>query len=293
MTARKVIIPAAGLGTRLLPATKETPKEMLPIFSVYNGKIVTKPLLQAVFEDLYSKGFREFCFVVGRGKRAIEEHFTPDFGFLDELRRRGKLFEAEMLEDFYGKIRSSRIVWINQLEPKGFGDAVLSAEPYIGGEPFVVHAGDTLFLSDDNWERLRQTFEDETLGAAFIVKEVEDPRIYGVVIPGEDTGGVVSVKGVIEKPEKPPSNLAVMPLYVFDPVILKALRVVKPGTRGEIELTDAIQKIIDWGFEVKAVKLRDNDKVLDIGTPETYREALMLSYELSKPGNKFLSLCLT
>ncbi|MCC6052159.1 MAG: NTP transferase domain-containing protein [Fervidicoccaceae archaeon] len=282
MSIRKVLVPAAGLGTRLLPATKETPKEMLPIFTVFKGKIVTKPLLQAVFEDLYSKGFREFCFVVGRGKRAIEDHFTPDFGFLDELRRRGKIFEVEMLEDFYGKIRSSRIVWINQLEPRGFGDAVLSAEPYIDGEPFAVHAGDTLFLSDDNWERLREVFEKESLGAAFLVKEVENPTMYGVVVPGEDVGDSVRVKGVIEKPEKPPSKLAIMPLYVFDPIVLKALKVVKPGPRGEIELTDAIQKIIDWGFEVRAVKLRESDRVLDIGTPETYREALMLSYEFSR-----------
>jgi UTP--glucose-1-phosphate uridylyltransferase len=282
MNVRKVLIPAGGLGTRLLPATKETPKEMLPIFTSFRGKIVTKPLLQAVFEDLYSKGFREFCFVVGRGKRAIEDHFTPDFGFLDELRRRGKIFEAEMLEDFYGKIRSSRIVWINQLEPRGFGDAVLSAEPYIDGEPFAVHAGDTLFLSDDNWERLREVFERESLGAAFLVREVEDPRIYGVVVPGEDMGDVLRVKGVIEKPEQPPSKLAIMPLYVFDPVVLKALKIIKPGPRGEIELTDAIQKIIDWGFEVRAVKLRESDKVLDIGTPETYREALMLSYEFPR-----------
>ena len=279
MSVRKLVIPAAGLGTRLLPATKEMPKEMLPIFTSFRGRIVTKPLLQAVFEDLHSRGVREFCFVVGRGKRAIEEHFTPDAGFLEELRRRGKNLEAEMLEEFYARIRSSRIVWVNQPEPKGFGDAVACAEPFVGGEPFAVHAGDTHILSPDYWERLVETFERRNLGACFLVKEVENPKIYGVVVPGGEEGGVVSVKGVVEKPEKPPSNLAVMPVYIFDPVLLKALKVVKPGPRGEIELTDAIQKIIEWGFEVKAVKLREGEERLDIGTPETYWEALRISRE--------------
>jgi UTP--glucose-1-phosphate uridylyltransferase len=279
VSVRKLVIPAAGLGTRLLPTTKEMPKEMLPIFTSFRGKVVTKPLLQAVFEDLHSKGIREFCFVVGRGKRAIEEHFTPDTGFLEELRRRGKNLEAEMLGEFYARIRSSRIVWVNQPEPKGFGDAVACAEPFVGGEPFAVHAGDTLILSPDYWERLVETFERRNLGACFLVKEVENPKIYGVVVPGEEEGGAVSVKGVVEKPEKPPSNLAVMPVYIFDPILLKALKVVKAGPRGEIELTDAIQKVIEWGFEVKAVKLREGEERLDIGTPETYWEALRISRE--------------
>ena len=279
MSVGKLVIPAAGLGTRLLPATKEMPKEMLPIFTSFRGKIVTKPLLQAVFEDLYSRGIRKFCFVVGRGKRAIEEHFTPDTGFLEELRRRGRNLEAEMLEEFYAKIRSSRIMWVNQPEPRGFGDAVACAEPFVGGEPFAVHAGDTLILSPDYWERLVEAFERWSLGACFLVKEVENPRMYGVVAPGGEEGGIVNVKGVVEKPEKPPSNLAVIPAYIFDPVLLKALKVVKPGLRGEIELTDAIQKIIEWGFEVKAVKLREGEERLDIGTPETYWEALRVSRE--------------
>ena len=279
MSVRKLVIPAAGLGTRLLPTTKEMPKEMLPIFASFRGKVVTKPLLQAIFEDLYSRGVREFCFVVGRGKRAIEEHFTPDTGFLEELRKRGKSLEVEMLEEFYAKIHSSRILWVNQPEPKGFGDAVACAELFVGGEPFAVHAGDALILSPDYWERLVETFERQNLGACFLVKEVENPKIYGVVVPRGEEGGVVSVKGVVEKPEKPPSNLAVMPVYIFDPILLKALKVVKPGPRGEIELTDAIQKIIEWGFEVKAVKLREGEERLDVGTPETYWEALRVSRE--------------
>ena len=282
MVVRKAVIPAAGLGTRLLPATKETPKEMLPIFVRQGGRVALKPLLQIIFEELYSKGIREYCFVVGRGKRAIEDHFTPDSGFLNELRRRGKSAIASMLEEFYKKIRSSKIVWVNQPEARGFGDAVACAEPFVGGEPFIVYAGDTLVFSDDYYERLLEVFERGEVAACFLVKEVEDPRMYGVVVPGGEREGIVAVRRIVEKPLEPPSNLAVMPIYIFDPIILKALRVVKPGSRGEIELTDAIQKVIDWGFKVKAVKLREDEDRIDIGTPETYWEALRKSYEKVK-----------
>ncbi len=282
MIVKRAVIPAAGLGTRLLPATKETPKEMLPIFVKYKGRVILKPLLQVIFEELYSKGIKEFCFIVGRGKRAIEDHFTPDGSFLSELRRRGKDLMANMLEEFYEKIRSSRIVWVNQPEPKGFGDAIACAEPFVGGEPFVVHAGDTLIFSDDYYERLIEVFTREEVAVCFLVKEVEDPRMYGVVIPKNEMGDVIDVKGVIEKPREPPSNIAIMPVYIFDPIILRALKVVKPSFRGEVELTDAIQKVINWGFKVKAVKLRKDEDRIDIGTPETYWEALKISFVRAK-----------
>jgi len=124
---RKAVITAAGLGTRLSPATKELPKEMLPIFHREGDRIVVKPLLQLIFEQLHDVGIREFCFVIGRGKRAIEDHFTPDPIFLRELRERGKGREAESLERFYAMLSDSSITWVNQPEPRGFGDAVLGA----------------------------------------------------------------------------------------------------------------------------------------------------------------------
>jgi len=126
---RKVVIPAAGLGTRLFPATKEQPKEMLPIFSTAtNGDVSVKPVVQMVFEQLYDVGFREFCYVVGRGKRGIEDHFTPDSNFVRLLEGMGKNGQATELEDFYEKLRTSTIMWVNQPEPKGFGNAVLSED---------------------------------------------------------------------------------------------------------------------------------------------------------------------
>src|SRR5690554_484512 len=122
----KVVIPAAGLGTRLYPATKVQPKEMLPIFATAsNGNMSVKPLVQLVFQELHKAGLKEFCFIVGRGKRNIEDHFTPDIDCIKNLTDKGKNGLANDLDDFYEKLRTSTIVWINQPEPKGFGNAVL------------------------------------------------------------------------------------------------------------------------------------------------------------------------
>ena len=122
---RKVIIPAAGLGTRLFPATKEQPKEMLPIFSkTEHGDMMVKPVVQLVFEQLHDAGLREFCYVVGRGKRGIEDHFTPDAECIRMLEEMGKNGQASDLESFYKKLETSTIMWVNQPEPKGFGNAV-------------------------------------------------------------------------------------------------------------------------------------------------------------------------
>ena len=143
MRLEKVVITAAGLGTRLLPMSKEMPKEMLPIFVRGVNGLALKPLLQALFEQLYSFGFRDFCFVVGRGKRSIEDHFTPDRGFVKLLRDRGKSALARELESFYEMVENSRILFVNQPEPKGFGHAVLMARPFVGDGLFVVYACDT------------------------------------------------------------------------------------------------------------------------------------------------------
>jgi len=128
LVIRKVIIPAAGLGTRLFPATKEQPKEMLPIFSrSSHGDMMVKPVVQLVFEQLHEAGLREFCYVVGRGKRGIEDHFTPDPDCIRTLEGMGKNGPASDLEGFYEKLESSTIMWVNQPTPKGFGNAVLMA----------------------------------------------------------------------------------------------------------------------------------------------------------------------
>jgi UTP--glucose-1-phosphate uridylyltransferase len=279
---RKVIIPAAGLGTRLFPATKEQPKEMLPIFATgIDGSILVKPVVQLVFEQLHNAGLREFCFVVGRGKRGLEDHFTPDPGCIRTLEGMGKNGQATDLEEFYEKLDSSSVMWVNQPEPKGFGNAVLMARPFVQNEQCLVHAGDSCIISKrmDYLKKLTRVYEKFKADAAFLVLEIQNPRQYGIVEGEEVTTGVYKVKKVVEKPEKPASNLAIMAMYVFQPSIFKALEAISPGRNSEIQLTDAIQKMVDWGLSVYAVKLDNNYAHLDIGSPERYWEALDLSYK--------------
>lgn len=277
----KAVLPVAGLGTRLLPMTKEMPKEMLPIFlDSLNGEPCLKPMIQAVYEQLYDVGFREFGFIVGRGKRAIEDHFTPDEEFTKELEKKSKPYLAEELKNFYRRVNNSTILFINQPEPKGFGDAVLRAKCFIN-EAFLVHAGDTYIFSPgyNHIQRLIENHNRLRADATILVKEVENPKIYGVIEGKNVENNIYSVKKAIEKPEKPPTNLAIMPVYVFNPQIFKALEATPPGKDGELQLTDGIQKMIDWGLKVYALKLLPEEMRLDIGNPETCMEAFNLSYQ--------------
>lgn len=277
----KVAIPAAGMGTRLLPATKEQPKEMLPLFAdSHDGKPCLKPLLQLVFEQLYSVGFREFYFIIGREKRAIEDHFTPEFDYVEMLRRMRKNELAHELKNFYKKIENSTIVWVNQPGPRGFGDAVLRVAPFVGDEPVFVHAGDTYVISDRN-RHLRELIKThKKLGADMtcLLREVKDPRRFGVAEVERFRGNVFRLKKVVEKPEKPRTNLAIMPIYIFRPVIFEALKEVPPGKGNEIQLTDGIQRLIDMGLGSYALKMSPRDIWLDIGTIETYWNALETSF---------------
>jgi len=278
----KVVIPAAGLGTRLLSATKEQPKEMLPVFAVDRQRsLCVRPLVQLIFEQLFDFGARRFCFVVGRGKRAIEDHFTPDPAFIQDLNSRGRDSQATELGSFYKKIQESNIVWVNQPEPMGFGHAVLQAESLVSSGPFLVHAGDTHIISKAPTivERLTRENARGSANATLTLQEVPDTSQYGVAEADETEKGNLIVKRVVEKPSKPRSNLAIMPLYIFNRNIFEALKATPPDKRGEIQLTDAIQNLIEMGSEVHAIKLREGDIRLDIGTPETYWEALQLSHK--------------
>jgi UTP--glucose-1-phosphate uridylyltransferase len=278
----KVVVPAAGLGTRLFPATKEQPKEMLPIFATNsNGEVVVKPVVQMVFEQLYDAGLREFCCIVGKGKRSIEDHFTPDVGCIRTLEGLGKSGQATDLEGFYEKLRTSTIMWVNQPEPKGFGNAVLMARPFVQNEQCLVHAGDSFIISKnmDYITKLLKAYERLNADAAFIVLEIKSPRQYGIIEGDEVETGIIKVKAAVEKPKQPATNLAIMAMYVFHPVIFEALEKIQPVKKGEIQLTDGIQKLIDWGMRVYAVKLDSSYAHLDIGSPKRYWEALALSYQ--------------
>ena len=238
-------------------------------------------MVQIIFESLYEAGFRDFCFVVGRGKRAVEDHFTPDYQFVHLLEKKGLKYQAEELNRFYRMIVDSKILFVNQPEPRGFGDAVLRAESFVGSEAFLVHAGDDLILSNngDHLRRLLRTFEKNNADIVFIVEEVNDPRQYGVVKAEFMEEGMLRVLDIVEKPKEPPSNLAVVAIYVFKPSIFDRLRETKPDKKGEVQLTDAIKAAVDGGERVFAVKLREDEERLDVGTPRNYWNALRESYE--------------
>jgi UTP--glucose-1-phosphate uridylyltransferase len=278
MLIRKAVIPAAGLGTRLLPLTKEMPKEMLPLFDKRGG-FSFKPLIQIVFERLYETGIREFCIITGRGKRAIEDHFSRDDGYLAFLESVGKRELAEKLKSLYEAIETTRLLWVNQPKPTGLGAAVLLAEPFIGGEPFIVHAGDTYIASDNYVKRMLEFFEKVKPGVLFLAAEVPDPKGYGILEEYEvEDEELYRVYKVVEKPRVPKTNIAIVPVYVFASKIFETLEKVGPGVGGEIQLTDAIG-IMARDNPVYAMVLKDGEDYMDIGNPENYLRALKRSFQ--------------
>ena len=269
----KVVITAAGKGTRLLPFTKEMPKEMMPIFSnIFANKKVVLPLLQYIYEQLYSMNFRDYCFVVGREKRSIEDHFTPHEAYLKELSGDYK----KNMKKFYEKLEKSHLVWINQNRPLGFGDAVKRAERYAGEEDFVVHAGDVTILSNTKHPILRlieTSKKNPDVKAILLCKEIKDFQRYGVPTVSKISSNLFSVNEVVEKPQKPKSNLGILPLYYFKSDIFSSLKKIKPGKGKEFQLTDAIQNLIDEKEKVLAISLNKNEEEVDVGTVESYRNA--------------------
>ena len=269
----KVVITAAGKGTRLLPFTKEMPKEMMPIFSnISANKKVVLPLLQYIYEQLYSMNFRDYCFVVGREKRSIEDHFTPHEAYLKELSGDYK----KNMKKFYEKLEKSHLVWINQNRPLGFGDAVKRAERYVGEEDFVVHAGDVTILSNTKHPILRlieTSKKNPDVKAILLCKEIKDFQRYGVPTVSKISSNLFSVNEVVEKPQKPKSNLGILPLYYFKSDIFSSLKKIKPGKGKEFQLTDAIQNLSDEKEKVLAISLNKNEEEVDVGTVESYRNA--------------------
>ena len=278
----KAVIPAAGLGIRLLSATKGQPKEMLPLFvRNRNGETRLKPLLQLVFESLFDTGLREFCFVVGRGKRVVEDFFTPDDSFVENLKNKNRPDLAQELSNFYEKLRNSTVMFVNQPEPKGFGDAIYSVRTFTNGGCFLVHAGDDLIVSkrNDHLARLLNVFRVYDAEAAFFVERVEDASKYGVIEGAEVDSKVYKVVNIVEKPSVPPSNMAIVAIYVFTNKIFGAIERVKPDENGEIQLTDAIQQLVKGKHNVYAVELGQDERRVDIGTPESYWKALNTVYK--------------
>ncbi len=266
----KVIITAAGKGTRLLPFTKEMPKEMMPIYSkAFTKNRVVLPLLQYIYEQLYSMNFRDYCFVVGREKRSIEDHFTPHDAYLKELDGEYK----KLITKFYKKLENSHLVWINQNKPLGFGDAVKRAERYVGKEDFIVHAGDVTILSSKHpiMRLIEIAKKNPDAKAILLCKKIKDFRKYGVPTIKKISNDLFEVKEVIEKPNRPKSNFGILPLYYFRSDIFSSLKKIKVGKGKEFQLTDAIQNLIKEKQKVLAITLNKNEEEIDVGTVESYK----------------------
>ena len=235
---RTVVLPVAGLGTRMLPATKVLPKEMLPV--------VDKPVIQYALEEAAAAGIERFVFVTGRGKTMLEDHFDRAVELFDTLQRRGK---ARELDQLLGELPAAgEVISVRQHEPKGLGHAVWCARHVVGAEPFAVGLVDDLILGEPGCFKEIVDAHQRTGGNVVAVMEVppEATSRYGVLDPGAIAGPLVQVKGLVEKPrpEVAPSRLAVVGRYVLLPEIFDHLERHEVGAGGEIQLTDAMAKLI-------------------------------------------------
>ncbi|MHA7138183.1 UTP--glucose-1-phosphate uridylyltransferase GalU [Rossellomorea arthrocnemi] len=233
---RKAIIPAAGLGTRFLPATKAMPKEMLPI--------VDKPTIQYIVEEAIASGIEDIIIVTGKGKRAIEDHFDNAPELERSLSEKGK---TELLEKVQYSSNLANIHYIRQKEPKGLGHAVWCARNFIGDEPFAVLLGDDIVQSDTPCLRQLMDRYEETQASVIGVQTVADEQThrYGIIDPSTKENRLYQVNQFVEKPKQgtAPSNLAIMGRYVLTPQIFHYLEKQETGAGGEIQLTDAIQNL--------------------------------------------------
>ena len=275
----KTVLTAAGRGTRLLPFTKEMPKEMMPIFTkIYGNHRSVIPLLQYIFEQFYSIKIRDYCFVVGRDKRSIKDHFAIQQSYLNEL----SVDHKKTMSDFYKKLKNCHITWINQNKPLGFGDAVKRVEKFVGKQDFILHAGDISIVSRFKHPILRlidTAKKNPDASAILVCKKVKDAKRYGIIQIKNRTSQVYLVEGVEEKPVKPKSNLGILALYYFKPEIFASLKKTKRGKNNELQLTDGIQHMINDGKKVLAIPLTADDTEIDVGTVESYRDAQISSYK--------------
>jgi UTP--glucose-1-phosphate uridylyltransferase len=267
---RKAVIPAAGLGTRFLPATKAQPKEMLPV--------VDKPAIQYIVEEAVYSGIEDIIIITGRGKRAIEDHFDKSFELESFLEAK---YDFEKLKEIRDIVNLVEIHYIRQGEPRGLGHAIYCARKFIGDEPFAVLLGDDIVVSKTPCLRQLMDVYDEYGGSILGVQPVPTSEVsrYGIVAPMTDssitnahTHDLLRVKDLIEKPplEEAPSNIAILGRYIIQPEIFGFLERQTPGAGGEIQLTDALRQLKDvspmyaYSFEGKRY---------DIGTKQGYLEA--------------------
>lgn len=262
MRVKKAVIPAAGLGTRFLPATKAQPKEMLPI--------VDKPTIQYIIEEAVASGIEEILIITGRNKRAIEDHFDKSVELEQELEAHNKQELLSMVKDISNMVN---IYYIRQKEPKGLGHAISCARTFVGNEPFAVMLGDDVV--DSEVPCLKQMIDcfNEFKTTILGVQEVrnEDVNKYGIVKGKHIEDRVFKVKDLIEKPklEEAPSNIAILGRYIITPQIFEILENTTPGKGGEIQLTDALRTLINneamyaYNFEGRRYDVGDKQGFLE------------------------------
>jgi UTP--glucose-1-phosphate uridylyltransferase len=235
---RKAVFPVAGLGTRMLPATKAIPKEMLPV--------VDKPIIQYAFEEARAAGIEHIIFVTGRGKSVIEDHFDRAYELDDALVKKGKLAELDSVSSWVPL--PGELSYTRQQEPLGLGHAVWCARELVGNEPFAVVLVDDLIRSEVPCLQQMVAAHAETGGNIVAVEEVarEHTNRYGVLDPAADDGRLVEVKGLVEKPDpaRAPSRLAIIGRYILLPEVFEHLARQQKGAGGEIQLTDALARMI-------------------------------------------------
>ncbi len=232
---RKAVFPVGGLGTRFLPATKAMPKEMLPV--------VDRPLIQYAVDEAIEAGIEQMIFVTGRGKSAIEDHFDIAYELETTMQERGK--SLEVLN--HTRLKPGAVAYVRQQEPLGLGHAVWCARDLVGDEPFAVLLADDFMVGKPGCLKQMVEAYNRVGGNLICAMEVETEatRKYGIITPGERDGALTEVKGLVEKPkENPPSNLAVIGRYVLQPEVMRVLETQDTGAGGEIQLTDAMARMI-------------------------------------------------
>jgi UDP-glucose pyrophosphorylase (EC 2.7.7.9) len=265
MEVRKAVIPSAGWGTRFLPATKAMPKEMFPI--------IDKPVIQFIVEELLASDIENIVFVTGRHKRPLEHHFDVNTDLEIFLEKNNK---KELLENIKTVSHLINPIYIRQKEQLGLGHAVLTAEPAVGAEPFIVSLGDIVIQTDVNiiseMKNLYKKF-GKSIVAVYEVPR-EEVYKYGIVSGKEIEDDIFLIENMVEKPdvETAPSNLAILGRYLFTPTIFEKLKNTKPGKGGEIQLTDAMEMLLE-GEAVYAYKVKA--RVYDTGNKLDYLKTIV------------------
>ena len=269
---RKAVIPAAGLGTRMLPLTKTQPKEMLPL--------ADKPCIQYIVEELASVGVNQILIITGQKKRAIEDHFDKDMELNQMLSASG---QKELLERLDYENMDIQFFYTRQSNPLGLGDAVRYAKNFINGEPFIVALGDSVIHSTENeplLQRMIRQYNESPNAFVLGTRQVPIDQVqrYGIVKPKQEIKeGIIEIEDVIEKPspKTAPSTLAFAARYVMPGEILEALDRTPPGKGGEIQLTDGIRLLLKEGIKGYSVSLTESEKRYDIGNMPSYYEAFV------------------